>query len=231
MKSLCDKLQTIGDGILSDTKVAYRQANSVQLLAVSKHHPAAMIQAAYGCGQRAFGENYVQEMQYKVEALQDLAIEWHFIGALQSNKTRFIAEQAMWLHTLDRLKIAQRLSQQRPDHLPPLSVCLQVNISEESSKSGVFPEEITALAKEVVKLPRLRLRGLMVIPKPQTDINQQRATFAKVRQLQEQLNQQLPTDQALDTLSMGMSGDCSAAIAEGATLVRIGTAIFGKRVL
>jgi pyridoxal phosphate enzyme (YggS family) len=227
MKSLCDKLQIIGADISSTTDTYQREKSSVQLLAVSKRHPANAIAKAYACGQRAFGENYAQEMLEKAEALKELTIEWHFIGPLQSNKTRPIAAMAAWVHAVDRIKIARRLSQQRPDHLPPLSICLQVNISEETSKSGVFPKELSALAKEVAKLPNIKLRGLMAIPKAETDFNKQCENFAKLRRLQEKLIKEGMTE--LDTLSMGMSADMSAAIAEGATIVRIGTAIFGIR--
>ncbi len=227
MKSLCDKLQIIGADISNAVDAYQRKENSVQLLAVSKHHPVNAIREAYACGQRAFGENYTQEMLKKAEALKELAIEWHFIGPLQSNKTRPIATIATWVHTVDRMKIAKRLSKQRPAHLPPLSICLQVNISEESSKSGVFPQELSTLAQEVTQLPNIKLRGLMAIPKAETDFNKQREIFAKLRCLQENLIKQGMTE--LDTLSMGMSADMSAAIAEGATIVRIGTAIFGIR--
>ncbi len=227
MKSLCDKLQIIGTDISNAIDTYQRKENSVQLLAVSKYHPVSAIREAYLCGQRAFGENYTQEMLKKAEALKELAIEWHFIGALQSNKTRPIATIASWVHTIDRIKIAKRLSEQRPAHLPPLSVCLQVNISEEKSKSGVFPQELSALAQEVTQLPNIKLRGLMAIPKAETDFNKQCEIFAKLRYLQENLIEQGITE--LDTLSMGMSADMSAAIAEGATIVRIGTAIFGIR--
>jgi len=227
MKSLCDKLQIIGADISSTADAYQREKNSVQLLAVSKRHPANVIAKAYACGQRAFGENYAQEMLEKAEALKELTIEWHFIGPLQSNKTRPIAAIATWVHAVDRIKIAQRLSEQRPAHLPPLSICLQVNISEETSKSGVFPKELSALAQQVIKLPNIKLRGLMAIPKAETDFNKQCEIFAKLRRLQEKLIKEGITE--LDTLSMGMSADMSAAIAEGATIVRIGTAIFGIR--
>lgn len=227
MKDLCDKLQIVGDDISNTSDHYQRKQNRVQLLAVSKRHPASAIREAFACGQTAFGENYAQEMLEKAELLSDLAIEWHFIGPLQSNKTRPIAAVADWVHALDRLKIARRLSEQRPDDLPPLSVCLQVNISEEESKSGVLPHEVSALAKEIAVLPNIKLRGLMAIPKVETDFNKQREIFAKLRGLQEEL---IKKGLQLDTLSMGMSADMPAAIAEGATIVRIGTAIFGKRV-
>ncbi|MCK5810314.1 MAG: YggS family pyridoxal phosphate-dependent enzyme [Cocleimonas sp.] len=227
MKDLRDKLQIVGDDILSVSERYQREQNSVQLLAVSKRHEASVIREAFACGQTAFGENYAQEMLEKAKQLSDLAIEWHFIGPLQSNKTRPIAAVADWVHTVDRLKIAKRLSDQRPDDLPPLSLCLQVNISAEASKSGVLPHEVFALAKEVALLPNIKLRGLMAIPKTETDFNKQREIFVKLRGLQEDLIKKGMTQ--LDTLSMGMSTDMPAAIAEGATIVRIGTAIFGQR--
>ena len=226
MKNLCDKLQTVGADISSAIETYQREQNSVQLLAVSKRHPATAIREAFACGQMAFGENYAQEMLEKAEQLSDLKIEWHFIGPLQSNKTRPIAAVADWVHAVDRLKIARRLSDQRPDDLPPLFVCLQVNISEEESKSGVLPHEVLALAKQVAALPNIKLRGLMAIPKAEIDFNKQREIFAKLRGLQEKL---IKEGMQLDTLSMGMSADMPAAIAEGATIVRIGTAIFGTR--
>lgn len=230
MTQLCDKLQTIGSEISSRIEQYQRTENSVQLLAVSKRHPLTAIREAYACGQRAFGENYVQEMLEKAEEISDLDIEWHFIGPLQSNKTKQVAAVADWVHTIDRLKIAKRLSNQRPDDMPPLSVCLQVNIDEEKSKSGVLAQDLPELALQVAKLPKIILRGLMVIPKASSDFQQQRATFAKVSKLQDDLNLQLKSSGVqLDTLSMGMSGDMQAAIAEGATIVRIGTAIFGSR--
>ncbi|MCK5919281.1 MAG: YggS family pyridoxal phosphate-dependent enzyme [Cocleimonas sp.] len=226
MKDLCAKLQIVGADILSVSNDEQRKQKSVQLLAVSKRHPASSIREAFACGQTTFGENYAQEMLEKAEQLSDLAIEWHFIGPLQSNKTRPIAAVADWVHAVDRLKIARRLSDQRPEGLPPLSLCLQVNISEEESKSGVLPHEVSALAKEVALLPNIKLRGLMTIPKAETDFNKQREIFAKLRGLQEEL---IKEGMQLDTLSMGMSADMPAAIAEGATIVRIGTAIFGTR--
>src|SRR5690606_1073558 len=197
-----------------------------RLLAVSKTWPAADVREATRCGQRAFGENYVQEGVAKIEALADLDLEWHFIGPLQSNKTRQVAEHFAWVHTVDRLKIAERLSAQRPEHLPPLQVCVQVNVSGEASKSGVAPEEAAALAHAVAGLPRLQLRGLMAIPEPTEDAARLAAQFAVLRTLFETLKAEgLP----LDTLSMGMSHDLESAIAAGATMVRVGTAIFGAR--
>ena len=222
-----DNLQITGSKINSFIQKYHRQPDSVQLLAVSKKHPASMIKEAYNSGQAAFGENYVQELADKTEQLGELDIEWHFIGPLQSNKTKTIAHIADWVHTIDRLKIAKRLSEQRPAELKPLSVCVQVNISGEASKSGVLPEQAISLCEQILPLPNLRLRGLMAIPAPEHDIHKQRATFAKLVQLKETINQQLNLQ--LDTLSMGMSDDMEAAIAEGATIVRIGTAIFGTR--
>ncbi|MGO2009359.1 YggS family pyridoxal phosphate-dependent enzyme [Vreelandella alkaliphila] len=210
-------------------KKAERPLDSATLLAVSKTKPASMIRQAWQHGQREFGENYLQEALEKQSELADLDdIVWHFIGPLQSNKTRAVAESFAWVHSVDRLKIAKRLSEQRPEHLPPLNICLQVNISREASKSGVMPDEVMALAKEVAALPRLCLRGLMAIPAPANSLAEQRAPLAALRQLLETLQAALP-DVPLDTLSMGMSDDLEAAVLEGATLVRLGTAIFGAR--
>ncbi|NDC08333.1 MAG: YggS family pyridoxal phosphate-dependent enzyme [Oxalobacteraceae bacterium] len=207
-----------------------RNPASVHLLAVSKTFGAEAVIDAANAGQVAFGENYLQEAIDKQQVVQtlrpDLALEWHFIGPIQSNKTRPIAENFAWVHALDRDKIARRLSEQRPPHLPPLNVCLQVNVSGEDSKSGVVPDDVLALAQVVATLPGLQLRGLMAIPEPAEDFESQRKPFALLRALQQQLREAgIPTD----TLSMGMSADMNAAIAEGATIVRIGTAIFGKR--
>lgn len=198
----------------------------MRLLAVSKTWPAERVRDAAAAGQQAFGENYVQEGVVKVEALAGLGLEWHFIGPLQSNKTRLVANSFAWVHSIDRLKIAERLSEQRDVHLPPLEVCIQVNVSGEESKSGVAPDDLPDLARAVAALPRLRLRGLMAIPEPTSDVALQRARFACLRQLRDQLN---AGGLQLDTLSMGMSDDLEAAIAEGATMVRVGTAIFGGR--
>lgn len=203
-----------------------RTPNAVHLLAVSKTHPAEMVAAAAAAGQTCFGENYLQEAEGKIQALRTAGLEWHFIGPIQSNKTHRIAELFDWVHSVDRLKIARRLNDQRPAERPPLNICLQVNISAEASKSGLSPDELPAVAAAVAQLPRLRLRGLMAIPAPTADFEQQRRSFQSVRQLQQQLQQ---TGLQLDTLSMGMSDDLEAAIAEGATWVRIGTAIFGPR--
>ncbi|MCP1641658.1 pyridoxal phosphate enzyme (YggS family) [Pseudomonas citronellolis] len=190
---------------------------------MSKTKPAADIREAHAAGLDDFGENYLQEALGKQVELADLALTWHFIGPIQSNKTRPIAEHFHWVHSVDRLKVAERLSAQRPADLPPLNVCLQVNVSGEDSKSGCAPEELPALARAVAALPNLKLRGLMAIPEPTEDIAAQRAAFARLRELLTALNL------GLDTLSMGMSHDLEAAIAEGATWVRIGTALFGAR--
>lgn len=221
-----DNIQTIGERIRTAEQHFGRTAGSVQLLAVSKKHPAASIREAIATGQTQFGENYVQEMVEKAAELAGRGVEWHFIGPIQSNKTRLIAATARWVHSVDSFKIAQRLSEQKPADAPDINICLQVNISDEASKAGVAPQDLPALAAQVVTLPGICLRGLMAIPAPETDIERQRAVFAQVRLLQESLMAQ---GFALDTLSMGMTDDMEAAIAEGATIVRIGTAIFGVR--
>jgi len=203
-----------------------REPREVRLLAVSKTHPAALVDEAYHAGQAAFGENYVQEALAKMTALAHRPLEWHMIGPLQSNKTRLVAERFAWVQSVDREKIAQRLSAQRPAALPPLNVLLQVNVSGEASKSGVDAGQLAALAHAVVALPRLRLRGLMAVPEPTRDAGQQRRRFRAMREYYERLRAE---GLALDTLSLGMSDDLEAAIAEGSTLVRIGTAIFGPR--
>jgi len=193
---------------------------------VSKAQPAEAVRAAFAAGLTDFGESYLNEALAKLEALKDLPLTWHFIGRLQANKTRPIAERFQWVHGIDRLHIAERLAQQRPVHAPPLNVCLQVNLAGESSKAGVTPAELPALAAAVAALARLRLRGLMCIPPPETDSQAQRAWFAQLRQLRDGLN---AAGAALDTLSMGMSSDFPSAILEGSTLVRVGTALFGER--
>jgi len=227
--ALPESLAQARERLSNALKMAERPLDSATLLAVSKTKPAAMIRQAWHHGQREFGENYLQEALEKQAELADLdGIVWHFIGPLQSNKTRAVAENFAWMHSVDRLKIAKRLSEQRPEHLPPLNICLQVNISREASKSGVMPDEVMALAKEVAVLPRLNLRGLMAIPAPANSLAEQRTPLAALRQLLEDLQAALP-DAPLDTLSMGMSDDLEAAVLEGATLVRLGTAIFGAR--
>lgn len=222
------KRQELKARIAAACRRAGRPEDSVTLLAVSKTQPAEAVAAALAAGQQAFGENYVQEALDKIDALiaHRTRLQWHLIGPLQSNKTRVVAEAFDWVHSVDRLKIAERLSAQRPAGLPPLDVCLQVNVSGEASKSGVPPAELPALAHAVAALPRLRLRGLMSIPEPAEDLAAQRAPHARLRVLFEQLRAE---GLALDTLSMGMSADLEAAVLEGATMVRIGTALFGAR--
>lgn len=223
MSTIADNLSTLADRIRSAAQAAGRDPGQVRLLAVSKTKPAATIREVYAAGVRDVGENYLQEALAKQLELTDLPLTWHFIGPIQSNKTRAIAEHFDWVHSVDRLKIAQRLSEQRPAGLPALNVCVQVNVSGEASKSGCNPDELPALAQAIAALPHLKLRGLMAIPEPTDDPAAQAAAFARVRQLQDSLNL------GLDTLSMGMSHDLEAAIAQGATWVRIGTALFGAR--
>lgn len=226
MSTIAQRLDTVRARITLAEKHAGRPPGSVQLLAVSKTRPAEEIRAALQAGQIRFGENYLQDALPKIEALADNTIEWHFIGPIQSNKTRDIALHFAWVHSVDRLKIARRLSEQRPEELPPLNICLQINISGEDSKSGVMPEEAGSLAQAISGLPRLRLRGLMTIPAVAADKARQRIPFSRMRDLYESLNQQ---GLQLDTLSMGMSNDFEVAIEEGATIVRVGSAIFGPR--
>jgi PLP dependent protein len=226
MTTIASNLQAVRDAIAVSAKAAGRQANEISLLAVSKTFATNAIREAYQAGQTRFAESYAQEALNKIEALRDIPIEWHYIGPIQSNKTRTIAENFTWVHSLDRLKIAERLSEQRPSQLPKLQVCLQVNISKEASKGGIAPEEAGALAHAIAQLPGLKLRGLMTVPALSYDVAEQRLPFALLRKLYDQLILQ---GLQLDTLSMGMSHDFAAAIAEGATIVRIGTAIFGSR--
>jgi hypothetical protein len=228
MTTIATRLQQVHSRLTNACRAAQRSDNSVALLAVSKTQAADAVRGAHAAGQRAFGENYVQEALDKIAALADLRaqIEWHLIGPLQSNKTRVVAEAFDWVHSVDRLKVAQRLSEQRPAGAAPLQVCLQVNISGEASKSGVAPADVPALARAVAALPRLRLRGLMAIPEPAGDLAAQRRPHRALRELLESLRAQ---GLALDTLSMGMSADLEAAVLEGATVVRIGTAVFGGR--
>jgi PLP dependent protein len=205
---------------------AGRNAQSVTLLAVGKAQPVELLAAAADCGVTDFGESYLQEALAKIAALQEHPLTWHFIGHVQANKTRPIAETFAWVHALDRPRVAERLAAQRPFHAPPLNVCLQVNIAGEASKGGVAPAELPALAAAVARLPQLRLRGLMCIPPEETEPARQRAWFARVRVLRDELN---AAGHSLDTLSMGMSGDFESAIREGATIVRLGTVLFGAR--
>ena len=221
-----EQVRIVRNRINSAAVAAMRNVDSVTLLAVSKGQPANSVRAVAAEGIRDIGESYLQEALEKIEQLRDLALTWHFIGRLQANKTRVIAATFDWVHGVDRLKIAERLSEQRPFHAPPLNVCLQVNIAGEESKGGVTPAELPALAAAVAVLPRLKLRGLMCIPPDEDDPARQRTWFAAMRHALEELN---ASGASLDTLSMGMSGDFEAAILEGATIVRIGTALFGER--
>ena len=228
MSTIASQLQQVHARIALACAAAQRPVASVTLLCVSKTHPADAVREAFAAGERQFGENYVQEGVDKIATLADLRsqITWHLIGPLQSNKTRVVAEHFDWVHTIDRLKIAQRLSEQRPSHLPPLQVCVQVNTSFEASKSGVAPEEALALAQAVSALPRLQLRGIMALPAPSDDPGVQKESLRQVRVAFELLRSEgLP----LDTLSMGMSSDLESAIEQGSTLVRVGTALFGHR--
>lgn len=227
MLTIANRLQHARNTIGSTARNAGRDPNHITLLAVSKTKPISDIKEAFQAGQRCFGENYVQEGVEKIQALSDLSsIQWHFIGPLQSNKTRVVAEHFAWVQSLDRLKIAQRLNEQRPHNLPALQVCIQVNISEEESKAGIVSEQVSAFAAQIAALPRLCLRGLMAIPAATQDQQTQADAFAKMSALFHQLQQRY---NRVDTLSMGMSGDLQPAIHAGSTMVRIGTAIFGER--
>lgn len=229
MNFVSDNLLAVRQRIGKACATSQRPLESVQLLAVSKNFDAATVQLAIAAGLTDFGENYLQEGLTKIAALPRQSLRWHFIGPIQSNKTRSIAEQFDWVHSVDRLKIAQRLSEQRPPELPPLNICVQVNISGEDSKSGCEPAEAMALCAAIAALPRLRLRGLMAIPAPVATGADARAPFRALRELFEQVQTDSGIDAGFDTLSAGMSDDLEAAIAEGATMVRIGTAIFGQR--
>jgi len=226
MLELSSRLQAVQARIAAAAAAAGRPADAVRLLAASKTRPAADIRALHAAGQRAFGENYLQEAEAKMAALADLAIQWHHIGRIQSNKTRAIAQRFQWVHGITDEHQARRLSQQRPSGLPPLDVCIQVNVSNEATKSGVAVTTVQTLAQTVAALPRLRLRGLMAIPEPAADIAMQRRPFRVLRELSDRLR---AAGLELDTLSMGMSDDLEAAVLEGATIVRIGTALFGPR--
>ncbi len=229
MQTIPSRLGAVRTRLEQACRDAGRHPDAVQLLAVSKTQPAEAVRAAYAAGQHAFGENYVQEALDKIAALADLRsrLAWHLIGPLQSNKTRVVAEAFDWVHSVDRLKIAERLNDQRPAALPPLNVCLQVNISGEDSKSGLAPADVAAVARAVDALPRLRLRGLMAIPEPAADLAAQRVPHAALRRLLGDLRASGLS--RLDTLSMGMSADLEAAVAQGSTMVRVGTALFGQR--
>lgn len=226
MGAIGENLQAVRARIAAAASTAGREPSAVHLLAVSKTFGVAAVRSAWTAGQRAFGESYVQEAVDKILLLGDLAAEWHFIGPLQSNKSRAVAEHFDWVHSVASLKVAQRLSQQRPPERAPLCVCLQVNVSGEATKAGLMTDEVPALARAVGALPRLSLRGLMCIPAPVQGFAAQRPAFARLRALRQQLQTE---GIAMDTLSMGMSDDLEAAIAEGATWVRVGTAIFGTR--
>ena len=226
MASIAANLQAVRDRIARAAHAAHRDPGEILLLAVSKTFPAGHIAEAFAAGQTAFGENHAQEAVEKITVLAALPLEWHFIGPIQSNKTRLIAERFGWVHSVEREKIAQRLNASRPAGTPPLNVCIQVNVSGEATKSGVAPGSEARLADAIARLPRLKLRGLMAIPEPTADVMLQRRRFALLRELGDGLRAR---GHALDTLSMGMTDDFEAAIVEGATIVRIGTAIFGPR--
>ena len=224
--SVSDNLVQVRKRIALASQAVGRSPEAVKLLAVSKTMPAQAVREAYAAGQLAFGENYIQEGVDKIASLADLPLEWHCIGPIQSNKTKLVAENFAWVHSIDRLKIAERLSAQRPSHLSPLQVCLQVNVDGGSNKSGVAPEELLALAQAVAKLPHLQLRGIMTIPEPAETEAEARAVHHQAKTLFDNLNH---AGLKLDTLSMGMTSDLEAAVAEGSTCVRVGTAIFGAR--
>ncbi len=224
--NLAENYRAVVDRIRSAERHMNREVGSVKLVAVGKRHPAEAIRTLAGCGQRIFAENFVQEAISKQQLLSDLDIEWHFIGSIQSNKTKDIANHFSWVHSVDRYKIARRLNDQRPDDLPPLNICVQTNLQGEATKSGVSGEELLPLLDEIASLPRIRMRGLMIIPEPVDDIDEQRAIFAR---LSEWLGLAVEQGHPLDTLSMGMTADMEVAIREGATHVRIGTALFGPR--
>jgi hypothetical protein len=226
MSTIASRLQAVHDRIRAAAEAAGRPPGAVRLIAVSKTFPPEAVREAAQAGQRAFGENYLQEAQSKIEALSGLGLEWHFIGPIQSNKTRAIAQAFSWAHSVDRLRLAERLSAARPAQMAPLQICIQVNVSGEQTKSGCHPDQVVDLAIAAARLPGLRLRGLMAIPEPTPDNQRQRQRFALLRQTCEDLRAR---GLELDTLSMGMSDDLEAAIAEGATMVRVGRAIFGTR--
>ena len=226
MTMIANNLQQLRARLQQACTQAGRAPQEVTLLAVSKTFAADAVAQAYAAGQHAFGENYIQEAVEKIAALDHLPLQWHCIGPIQSNKTRLVAEHFDWVHTVDRLKIAQRLSEQRPPHLAPLQVCIQVNVDGGPTKSGVAPQDALALARQVAVLPRLQLRGLMCIPEPAPDFVAACAVFARARSLFDSV---IAAGVPLDTLSMGMSADLEAAVASGSTMVRVGSAIFGKR--
>lgn len=226
MKSIAENYTTVSDAINRACYSAKRDSQSVQLLAVSKTREAAQLEALYHAGQVHFGENYLQEALDKQQLLSHLPLVWHFIGPIQSNKTRAISENFSWVHSVDRLKIARRLAEQRPTELPPLNVCIQVNISNEESKAGCLASETLALVQQASQLKQLKVRGLMAIPKATTDLDEQQQAFRALSTLLVECQAHCP---GLDTLSMGMSADLEPAISQGATMVRVGTALFGPR--
>jgi pyridoxal phosphate enzyme (YggS family) len=226
MTTIRNNLQKVHDRIAAACAGAQRDVNEITLLAVSKTFGADAVREAFDAGQTAFGENYIQEAVEKIGALRDVPLQWHCIGPIQSNKTRLVAEHFDWAHTVDRLKVAQRLSEQRPHALPPLDVCIQVNIDGGETKFGVQAKEVVSLARDVAQLPRIRLRGLMTLPEPAPDYESQKAVHLRAKALFDELRQ---AGLDVDTLSMGMTADLEAAIAAGSTMVRVGTAIFGSR--
>lgn len=226
MKNVAQSLAAVRESIHAAEQKYGREAGSVKLLAVSKSQPVPAVLAAVAAGQRDFGENYAQEAAAKISAIGDRALHWHFIGPIQSNKTRIIGEHFHWVHSLERLKIAQRLNDSHPPGLPPMNVCIQVNIGDEDSKSGIEPAQLPQLARAVAALPRISLRGLMALPEPVNDFKEQRRSFRALRDLLDELRR---GGLSLDTLSMGTTADMEAAIAEGATIVRVGTGVFGPR--
>lgn len=224
--NIAASLQTVKDSVVAMAEKHGRNPLDIKLLAVSKTKPVELIGAAISAGQHAFGENYPDEAVEKIGQLADSPCEWHFIGAIQSRKSAAITQHFSWVHSIDRLKVAKKLAEHRPPGLPALQCCLQINVDGEDSKAGIAPDQLHELAAACAQFPQLKLRGLMAIPKPRTEFDEQREAFAKVRTLLEALKQTYPD---MDTLSMGMSGDMEAAIAEGATIIRVGTAIFGSR--
>jgi len=226
MTTIASNLQRVHERIAQACAQAHRDVNEVTLLAVSKTFGPDAVRDAHSAGQRAFGENYIQEAVEKIQMLGSLPVEWHCIGPVQTNKTRLVATHFDWTHSLDRVKVAQRLSEQRPDGMPPLQVCIQVNVDGGATKAGVAPADALALAREIVQLPRLKLRGIMTIPEPAADFVSQKAVHLRAKTL---FNDLRDAGLVLDTLSMGMTADLEAAIAAGSTMVRVGTAVFGGR--
>ncbi|MBQ0719645.1 MAG: YggS family pyridoxal phosphate-dependent enzyme [Gammaproteobacteria bacterium] len=229
MTNILDNIKQVSTSLQQSAQQFHRSVDAIMLLAVSKGQSSQALRLAWQANIRNFGENYLQEALEKIAALDDLDPCWHFIGPIQSNKTQDIAQHFSWVHSIERLKIARRLSQQRPAHLPPLNVCIQVNIDRETSKSGIDPEHCLELALAIDELPRLKLRGLMVIPQQRDQLDEQRRPYRRAAELLDSLKKSSAALSSLDTLSMGMSGDMQAAIAEGATIIRVGTAIFGPR--